>query len=36
VDKSRLDALGRAINQFDFESALLNLAEIERLFFHGE
>jgi two-component system, sensor histidine kinase and response regulator len=36
VDKLRLDALGAAINKFDFESALLELSEIERLYIHGD
>jgi CheY-like chemotaxis protein len=35
VDKPRLDALGAAINKFDFESALQKLSEIERLYIHG-
>jgi two-component system sensor histidine kinase/response regulator len=35
VDKPRLDALGAAINNFDFESALQKLGEIERLYIHG-
>ena len=35
VDKARLDALGAAINRFDFESALQKLSEIERLYIHG-
>ena len=36
VDKIRLDALGAAINNFDFESALVKLREIERLYIHGD
>jgi two-component system, sensor histidine kinase and response regulator len=36
VDKPRLDALGGAINEFDFESALSKLGEIERLYIHGD
>ena len=36
VDKLRLDALSAAINKFDFESALLKLSEIERLYIHGD
>jgi two-component system, sensor histidine kinase and response regulator len=36
VDKMRLDALGVAISNFDFESALLKLSEIERLYIHGD
>ena len=36
VDKSRLRALGVAINEFDFELALSKLAEIERLYIHGD
>ncbi len=35
VDKPRLDALGAAIHNFDFESALQKLSEIERLYIHG-
>jgi two-component system sensor histidine kinase/response regulator len=35
LDKLRLDALGAAISNFDFESALLKLSEIERLYIHG-
>ncbi len=36
VDRPRLDALGVAINEFDFESALSKLGEIERLYIHGD
>jgi two-component system sensor histidine kinase/response regulator len=36
LDKLRLDALGVAISNFDFASALLQLSEIERLYFHGD
>jgi two-component system, sensor histidine kinase and response regulator len=36
VDKLRLDALGAAISNFDFESALLKLSEIERLYIQGD
>jgi len=36
VDKLRLDALGAAINRFDFELALQKLSEIERLYIHGD
>jgi two-component system sensor histidine kinase/response regulator len=36
LDKVRLDALGVAISNFDFESALLRLSEIERLYIHGD
>ena len=36
VDKPRLDALGAAIYEFDFESALQKLSEIERLYIHGD
>lgn len=36
VDKPRLDALGVAINEFDFKSALSKLREIERMYIHGE
>jgi hypothetical protein len=36
LDKLRLDALGIAISNFDFESALLKLSEIERLYIHGD
>jgi hypothetical protein len=36
LDKLRLDALGVAISNFDFESALLKLSEIERLYIHGD
>ena len=36
LDKHRLDALGTAISNFDFESALLKLSEIERLYIHGD
>ena len=35
VDKPRLDALGAAINEFDFELALQKLSEIERLYIYG-
>jgi two-component system, sensor histidine kinase and response regulator len=36
LDKLRLEALGVAISNFDFESALLKLTEIERLYIHGD
>jgi two-component system, sensor histidine kinase and response regulator len=36
LDKLRLEALGVAIRNFDFESALLKLSEIERLYIHGD
>ncbi len=36
VDKPRLDALGVAMNEFDFESALSKLREIDRMYIHGE
>jgi two-component system, sensor histidine kinase and response regulator len=36
VDKSRLDALRAAINEFDFESALSKLREIDRMYIHGD
>ena len=36
VDRLRFDALSAAINKFDFESALLTLSEIERLYIHGD
>ena len=36
VDRPRFDALSAAVNKFDFESALLKLSEIERLYIHGD
>ena len=36
VDKPRLDALGVAINGFDFEAALSKLSEIDRTYLHDD
>ena len=36
VDKLQLDALGEAINDFDFESALSKLSEIGRIYLHSD
>jgi HPt (histidine-containing phosphotransfer) domain-containing protein len=36
VDKLQLDALGEAINEFDFESALSKLSEIDLTYLHSD
>ena len=36
IDKLRLDALGEAVNEFDFESALSKLSEIDRTYLHSD